>query len=89
MPEDWTNEHIRISKNWEEVEGTILKELSDNKDAKIMLISAYASFKAGANMQYEIPDGLEYIQGDNWNKEGEKTPKKIGMPCMFNAHEHI
>ena len=75
LPEDWTNEHIRISKNWEEVEGTILKELSDNKDAKIMLISAYASFKAGANMQYEIPDGLEYIQGDNWNKEGEKLQK--------------
>lgn len=20
LPEDWTNEHIRISKNWEEVE---------------------------------------------------------------------
>ena len=40
-----------------------------------MLISAYASFKAGANMQYEIPDGLEYIQGDNWNKESEKLQK--------------
>ena len=55
LPSDWSNDHIRISKDWEEVEGSILKELSESKDSKIMLVSAYASFKAGANMQYEFP----------------------------------
>lgn len=75
LPTDWSNEHIRISKDWEEVEGTILKELSESKDSKIMLVSAYASFKAGANMQYEVPDGLDFIEGDNWPTNGER-PKK-------------
>lgn len=75
LPIDWSNEHIRISKDWEEVEGTILKELSESKDSKIMLVSAYASFKAGANMQYEVPDGLDFIKGDNWEKNGERLKK--------------
>lgn len=69
LPRDWSNEYIRISKDWEEVEDKILSELSKSKDAKIMLLSAYASFKAGANMQYEVPDGLDFIQGDNWETE--------------------
>lgn len=75
LPTDWNNKHIRISKDWEEVEGSILKELSESKDAKIMLVSAYASFKAGANMQYNVPEGLDFLQGDNWEKEGEQLKK--------------
>ena len=75
IPSDWENKHIRISKDWEDVESNILSELSQDKDAKLMLISAYGSFKAGANMQYEIPEGLEYTSGDNWVKEGEKLKK--------------
>ena len=75
IPSSWNNEHIRISKDWEDVETNILSELSQNKDAKLMLISAYGSFKAGANMQYEIPEGLEYTSGDNWTNEGEKLKK--------------
>lgn len=66
LPTDWKNNNIRTSRDWEEVEGTILRELSESPDAKIMLISAYNSYKAGANLQYEIPDGLDYIAGDNW-----------------------
>lgn len=75
LPTNWSNEHIRISKDWEEVEGTILKELSESKDSKIMLVSAYASFKAGANMQYEIPDGLDFVKGDNWETNGVRLKK--------------
>lgn len=75
IPSDWENKHIRISKDWEDVESNILSELSQDKDAKLMLISAYGSFKAGANMQYEIPEGLEYTSGDNWVNEGEKLKK--------------
>ena len=75
IPSNWNNEHIRISKDWEDVESNILPELSQNKDAKLMLISAYGSFKAGTNMQYEIPDGLEFTRGDNWDREGERLKK--------------
>lgn len=75
IPSNWENKHIRISKDWEEVETSILKELSNDKDAKLMLVSAYGSFKAGANMQYEIPSGLDYIAGDNWESSAEKLKK--------------
>lgn len=75
LPKDWKNDHIRISKDWEEVEGSILKELSESKDSKIMLISAYQSFKAGANLQYDVPEDLDFIQGDNWETDGEKLKK--------------
>ena len=75
IPSSWDNEHIRISKDWEDVESNILSELSQNKDAKLMLVSAYGSFKAGANMQYEIPEGLDFISGDNWISEGENFKK--------------
>lgn len=72
IPSDWKNEHIKISKDFEEVEAEILSELSSNKDAKLMLISAYASFKAGTNLQYQIPESLDYISGDTWDKENPK-----------------
>lgn len=75
LPSNWDNEHIRISKDWEDVKANILSELSQDKDAKLMLISAYGSFKAGANLQYEIPEGLDYASGDNWISEGEKLKK--------------
>ena len=75
LPKDWENDHIRISKEWEDVENNILTELSQNKDAKLMLVSAYGSFKAGANMQYVIPEGLDYVAGDNWTNEEEKLKK--------------
>ena len=75
LPTDWENNHIRISKDWEDVESNILTELSEDKDAKLMLVSAFGSFKAGANLQYDIPDGLDYVSGDNWSNEGEKHKK--------------
>jgi hypothetical protein len=34
LPEDWNNSHIRISKDWDEVENEILSELSKNKIPK-------------------------------------------------------
>jgi len=75
LPEDWNNSHIRISKDWDEVENEILSELSKNKDSKIMLVSAYGSFKAGTNMQYDVPEGLDFISGDNWIEEGKRLKK--------------
>jgi hypothetical protein len=75
IPNNWENKHIRISKDLEDVETRILPELSKDKDAKLMLISAYGSFKAGTNLQYDIPDGLDYIAGDNWTTESDKLKK--------------
>ena len=75
IPDDWENEHIRITREWEIVENDILKELGSNKDAKIMLVSAYNSFKAGTNMQYNIPEGLDFVSGDNWEIDRSKLKK--------------
>lgn len=75
IPTNWHNEHICISKDWEDVQSNILSRLSRDKDTKLMLVSAYGSFKAGTNMQYEIPEGLEYTSGDNWINEGVKLKK--------------
>ena len=75
IPDDWDNTHIRITREWETVENNILKELGDNKDAKIMLVSAYNSFKAGTNMQYNIPEGLDFVSGDNWETDRLKLKK--------------
>ena len=73
IPTDWSlNEHLRISKDWDEVENNILSELGTNKDTKLMLVTAYGSFKAGTNMQYDIPDGLDYIAGDSWEGDGKR-----------------
>ena len=75
IPTDWKNCHIWITKELEDVENNILVKLSEDKDAKIMLVSAYGSFKAGTNMQYDIPEGLDYISGDNWVEDGKKLKK--------------
>lgn len=75
IPLDWKDPHIRISKDKNEVENSILSELSQNKDAKLMLVTAYGSFKAGVNLQYEILEGLKYVAGDNWINEGERLKK--------------
>ncbi len=75
IPSDWTNAHLRTSNNFEELEKGILKELGESKDAKIFFVSAYGSFKAGTNMQYDIPDGLDYVSGDDWDIEGDCLQK--------------
>ena len=75
IPIDWENKHIRISKDWDEVNEEILTQLSEDKNSKIMLVSAYGSFKAGTNMQYYIPEGLDYLSGDSWHVDGEREKK--------------
>jgi len=75
IPTDWKNKHIRISKDWEEVEKDILSDLSSDKEAKLMLISAYGSFKAGTNLQYRIPEGLDFLAGDSWETDNEEKKK--------------
>jgi len=69
------NPHLRFSKDREEVEEGLLKELGTDRNAKLMLVTAYGSFKAGANLQYNVPDGLQYLKGDNWDGDGKQAQK--------------
>lgn len=72
---DWKSGRIYFTNRFEDVEERLLGAFSKNRNAKLMLITAYNSFKAGANLQYAIPDGLKCSRGDDWTPEGE-TPKK-------------
>lgn len=75
LPKDWTNNHIEITSDWENIQNQTLAKLSGSKDAKLMLVAAYGSFKAGANMQYKIPEGLHVTSGDNWETDGQELKK--------------
>ncbi len=70
LPKDWYNEHISYSKDMTSVKKEVLAPLSADKDKKIMLVSAYNTFKAGANLQYDIPEDADCIYGDNWINAG-------------------
>lgn len=60
---DWQNEHLFMSNSLKDVEDKVLKRLSDGSISKVMLVTAYGSFKAGANLQYKIPEGIDYERG--------------------------
>lgn len=47
---DWQNEHLFMSNSLKDVEDKVLKRLSDGSISKVMLVTAYGSFKAGANL---------------------------------------
>ena len=66
---DWQNEHLFMSNSLKDVEDKVLKRLSDGSISKVMLVTAYGSFKAGANLQYKIPEGIDYERGDNWEED--------------------
>lgn len=74
LPE-WENEHLFMSNNLQEVEKVVLNGLSDGSLSKVMLVTAYGSFKAGANLQYQVPEGLDFLKGDNWEKDESKLKK--------------
>lgn len=81
---DWKNEHIFITNKLEEVEKELLPSLSSNKLIKRMLVTAYGSFKAGANLQYQVPFGQMFLKGDNWeNNDGmlKKDWDAIFLQC--------
>jgi hypothetical protein len=75
IPVDWNNPHIVISRSKEEVDELMLKKFSSDKDAKMVLITAYNSFKAGENLQYDVPEGLDILKGDDWNNEAGRIKK--------------
>lgn len=74
LPE-WTNAHLAFSNSLSEVEGTVLAGLSDGTIDKVMLVTAYGSFKAGANLQFQIPKGVSFEKGDNWETDETKLKK--------------
>lgn len=72
---DWQNEHLFMSNSLKDVEDKVLKRLSDGSISKMMLVTAYGSFKAGANLQYKIPEGIDYERGDNWEEDEHELKK--------------
>ena len=81
---NWKNANIFITSKLEDVEKELLPSLSNDKNVKRMLVTAYGSFKAGANLQYKIPSGLKFLEGDNWeNKDGilKKDWDAIYLQC--------
>lgn len=72
---NWLNEHLIMSNNLKEVEDKVLKRLTEGSLSKVMLVTAYGSFKAGANLQYQIPKGISYERGDNWEEDETQLKK--------------
>lgn len=69
------NPSVCISKKWDEVQARVLAQLSADKNAKLMLVTSYSSFRAGANLQYAVADGLDYVEGDNWARSDGRKMK--------------
>lgn len=74
LPQKWENYHLYAFTSMEQIESNILSKLEHDKNAKVMLISAYNSLKAGMNIQYKIADGLPCLYGESWT--ADETAKK-------------
>lgn len=75
LPTHWKNDKLLATNKLEDVENALLPDLSNDKSAKKMLVTAYNSFKAGANLQYKIPEGLKCLKGDNWETNEDNLKK--------------
>lgn len=67
-----SNKSILISNNTGEVKEKVRETVGRDPDAKLMLVTAYNSFKAGENLQYGYPDGLSVLEGNTWNDNKTK-----------------
>lgn len=83
LPE-WENEHLFMSNNLQEVEKVVLNGLSDGSLSKVMLVTAYGSFKAGANLQYQVPEGLDFLK-ETTGRKMSLNSRRIGMPFISKA----
>lgn len=75
IPQDWVNSNLAITKEAEEVNLNILIKLQADKNTRVMLVAAYGSFKAGSNLQYNIPSGSDCLVGDNWTSDNSAWKK--------------
>lgn len=71
LPKDWKNDRLFLfmPNNPKDMEDR-LAVLGSDKTAKVMMITAYESLKAGVNLQYDIASGLDCLKGDNWETDG-------------------
>ena len=86
---DWLNDHLFMSNNLKEVEDKVLKKLSDGSLSKVMLVTAYGSFKAGANLQYQVPEGMDFEKGDNWEEDESKLKKDWDAVYLQNPTSYL
>lgn len=69
------SEHLYTTGDYKEVKANVLKKLSEDKNARILLYTAYGSFQVGINFQYRAPDGLEYLIGKSWDADDARHEK--------------
>lgn len=66
IPTVWNNPALCFSKDEDEIKSC----LKERADKKLVLITAYATFKAGANLQYPVPSNLHDVYfGEHWDDE--------------------
>lgn len=66
------NSNVLISNDTKEVKNKIENTIGKDPGAKLFLVTAYNSFKAGENLQYKYPEGLPVLVGDSWTEVNEK-----------------
>ena len=54
-----------------------------------MLVTAYGSFKAGANLQYQVPEGMDFEKGDNWEEDESKLKKDWDAVYLQNPTSYL
>lgn len=81
IPSTWENDTLIFTNKYEEQQKEVDKKLEKNAKAKVMLVAAYNSFKAGANLQYSIPKGIPCLYGDDWNMN--KSTKKKDWDSIY------
>lgn len=72
LPKNWKNRHLFMFDDLRHLEQDLLKRFGTDRNTKVMMIAAYGSLKAGVNLQYTIPEGLDCLKGDNWQEENLK-----------------
>lgn len=75
IPSTWKCDTLIFTNKYEEQQKEVNRRLKESSKAKVMLVAAYNSFKAGANLQYLIPNGVPCLYGDDWNMN-KRTRKK-------------
>lgn len=93
LPTEWENKRLLFTKDREEIELKAQNILEKNNKAKLMLVAAYNSFKAGANLQYKVPDGANCVYGDDWSELDERKKKDwdaiyVDLPTNYLSQDN-
>lgn len=69
---DFEDENVLVSNDTNAVKRRITETIGKDSRQKLMLVTAYNSFKAGENLQYEYAEGTHVLLGNSWDGGKEK-----------------